>query len=46
MRGRYNRIIGSYINWNPTTDYGIEINRRLYWYFVYYEETFRIRLLR
>jgi len=46
MRGRYNRIIGSYINWNPTIDYGIEINRKLYWYFKYYEETFRLRLLR
>ncbi len=44
-RGRYNNSIGCYINFIPSVDYGIEVNRRLYWYFKYIEETFRIRLL-
>ena len=46
MRGRYPNSIGSYINFIPSVDYGIEVNRRLYWYFKYIEETFRIRLLK
>lgn len=45
-RGRYSRVINSYIYYNPSTDYGIEVNRRLYWYFKYVEENFRVRLLR
>lgn len=45
-RGRYSRIISSFIYFEPGTDYGIEVNRRLYWYFRYVEETTGIRLLR
>ncbi len=45
-KGRYLNSIGSYINFIPSVDYGIEVNRKLYWYFKYTEETFRIRLLR
>jgi len=43
---KYNQVIGSYINYTSSVDYGIEVNRRLYWYFRYVEENFRIRLLR
>ena len=46
QRGRYSRVISSYIYFEPGTDYGIEVNRRLYWYFRYIEETTGIRLLR
>jgi hypothetical protein len=45
-RNKYNQVIGSYINYNPSVDYGIEVNRRLFWYFKFIEETYRIRLLK
>lgn len=45
-RGRYNRIIDSYLNYNPAIEYGIETNRKLYWYFKFVEERYGIRLLR
>jgi hypothetical protein len=43
-RNRYSTVIGSYISYNPSVDYGLEVNRRLYWYFRFIEENFRIRL--
>ncbi|MDY0103615.1 MAG: DUF6146 family protein [Lentimicrobium sp.] len=45
-RGKYPNAIGSYLNYQTNIDYGLEVNRRLYWYFKYIEETYRIRLLR
>ncbi|MDX9905480.1 MAG: DUF6146 family protein [Bacteroidales bacterium] len=42
--GRYKRVIDSYIDYWPTVDYGIELNRKLYWYFKYIEESSGIRL--
>lgn len=45
-RGKYPQVIGSYLNYNPGVDYGLEVNRRLYWYFKYIEENFKIRILR
>ena len=45
-RGKYPQVIGSYLNYNPGIDYGLDVNRRLYWYFKYIEENFRIRILR
>ena len=45
-RGKYPQVIGSYLSYNPSIDYGLEVNRRLYWYFKYIEENFRIRILR
>jgi hypothetical protein len=44
--GRYNRIINNYLNYETGTDYGIEVNRKLYWYFKYLESEFKIPLLR
>ena len=41
--GRYSPVIDSYIDYWPVTDYGIEVNRKLYWYFRYIRETYRIR---
>lgn len=45
-RGQYPRVINSYLSYNPAIDYGLEVNRRLYWYFKYIEENFKIRILR
>lgn len=45
IRNKYRRAIGNYISYNTQEDYGIEVNRKLYWYFKYIEETYRIRLL-
>jgi hypothetical protein len=42
--GRYDRVIDSYIDYWPQIDYGIEVNRKLYWYFEYFEDKYRIRL--
>ncbi|HOX77537.1 MAG TPA: DUF6146 family protein [Bacteroidales bacterium] len=42
--GRYKRVIDSYIDYWPTVDYGMEVNRKLYWYFKYIEESSGIRL--
>lgn len=46
MRNRYNRVISSYINYHPGIDYGLQVNSKLYWYFRYIQETYRIPLLR
>ena len=44
LTGKYSRLIESYINYHPDTDYGIEVNRKLYWYFTWFSEKYRIRL--
>ncbi|MGD9994399.1 MAG: DUF6146 family protein [Salinivirgaceae bacterium] len=38
-------IVGSYIDYQHTTDYGLEVNYRLYTYFVYVEEKLNLKLL-
>lgn len=43
-RNRYNRVIQDYIFYDNSVDYGIEVNRKLFWYFEYSEKTFKIRL--
>ena len=35
--GKYPLVIDSFINYDPSVDYGIEVNRRLFWYFKYSE---------
>ncbi len=42
--GRYSRIIESFIDYRPDVDYGIEVDRKLYWYFKYIVSTYKIRL--
>ncbi len=42
----YTLIITDYLNFQPNIDYGIDVNRKLYWYFKFLEETEGIRLLR
>lgn len=43
---RYGKVVNSYINYNPAEEYGIEVNRKLYWYLKYIEGNFRVPLLR
>jgi hypothetical protein len=45
-RGRYQQAINCQIFYDVSVDYGIEVNRKLFWYFTYIEENYRIRLLR
>ena len=42
--GKYGWVIDSYIEYQPSVDYGIEVNRELFWYFRYIREKYRIRL--
>ena len=42
--GKYRNIIDSNVDYQPNIDYGIEVNRKLYWYFKYIEENFNISL--
>lgn len=42
--GKYSRIIDSSIDCRPDVEYGIDVNRRLYWYFRYIKSKYRIYL--
>lgn len=42
--GKYSWVIDSYIDYQPSIDYGIEVNRKLFWYFRFIREKYRIRL--
>jgi hypothetical protein len=44
--GQHERIIGCNIEYWPNVEYGIEVNRKLFWYFKYIETTCGIPLLR
>ena len=41
---KYRRVIDSFIDYRPDVEYGIEVDRKLYWYFRYIESEFKIRL--
>ena len=43
-RNRYHRVIEDYIYYNNSVDYGMDVNRKLYWYFKFVEEKHKIRL--
>jgi hypothetical protein len=45
MTERRSSLYSNFIDYNPRTDYGIDLNYRLYYYFKYFEETNRVRLL-
>jgi hypothetical protein len=45
-RAKYHRVIEDQIYYDYSIDYGIEVNRKLYWYFKFVEEDYQIRLLR
>jgi hypothetical protein len=42
--GRCLWLIDSPINYFPEIDYGIDVNRILYWYFLYIHDKYRIKL--
>ncbi len=42
--GKHGNVIDSYIDYRPDVDYGIEVNRKLYWYFRYIKNKYRIYL--
>ena len=42
--GKYPDVIDSYINYQPQLDYGIELNRKLFWYFKYVEDYYKVNL--
>jgi hypothetical protein len=44
--GRYFRIIENYLDYDYNIDYGIDVNRKLYWYFKFVQERFHISLLK
>jgi hypothetical protein len=44
--GRYSRIVESYIDYRTSVVYDLELNRRLYWYFKYVEDSFNLNLFK
>ena len=44
LRGKYGRVIDAAIDYRPNVDYGIEVDRKLYWYFRYVVSEYKIRL--
>ncbi len=45
MSSRYSRMFDSTIDYDPTADYGLEINHKLFYYFQYVERELRIPVL-
>ena len=45
MTSRNSRLYDSYIDYNTVTDYGLDLNYKLYYYFLYFEETNHVRLV-
>lgn len=44
--GRYPEYIGSYVDYRSDTDYGIDLNYRLYQYFQFFENKYKISLVK
>jgi hypothetical protein len=42
--GKYSNVFDSEIDYRPEVDYGIEVNRKLFWYFDYVTQSYRIYL--
>jgi hypothetical protein len=45
MTSRNSWLYDSYIDYNSGTDYGLDLNYKLYYYFLYFEETNHVRLV-
>lgn len=43
--GKYPDYVESYIDYRPNIDYGIDLNYKLYWYFQFFENKNKIKLL-
>lgn len=46
LNGRYSLVIDSYIDYRPEVDYGIGVNRKLYWYFTYVTTKYKVPVFR
>lgn len=44
MTANNNGLYDNYIDYNPDTNYGLDINYRLYYFFRYFEETNHVQL--
>jgi hypothetical protein len=44
--GRYDRVVENYLDYDYNIDYGIGLNRKLYWYFKFVQERDHLRLLK
>jgi hypothetical protein len=42
--GKFGNIIDCWIDFRSDVDYGIEVNRRLFWYFKYVTVTYRLNI--
>jgi len=42
---RYSQLLDGYIDYDPFTDYGLEVNHKLFYYFVFVEQVLKIKLL-
>lgn len=43
-QGRFRNVINSYIDYWPNISYGMELNRKLFWYFTFVKEEYKIKL--
>ena len=43
-QGRFRHVIDSFIDYQPNISYGMELNRKLFWYFTFVREEYKIRL--
>ena len=44
-RNKYRRVIENDISYDNSVDYGIDVNRKLFWYFKFIEEKYHVRVL-
>jgi hypothetical protein len=42
--GKYINVIDSYIDYQPQIDYGIDVNRKLYWYFKFVHDYYGVKM--
>ena len=45
MAGHNSRVFENYIDWDDSVNYGIELNRKLYYYFRYVETYLKVPIL-
>jgi hypothetical protein len=45
MAGHYSMVFENYIDWDDSVNYGIELNRKLYYYFRYVETYLKVPIL-
>ncbi len=45
LQGKYRNVIENYLDYRSDINYGIEVDRKIYWYFTYLQETYGVRLI-